>query len=123
MVVPIPLHRDRQAQRGYNQAELIARSFCQVTGLRLRPQGLSRVRNTTAQFGLSIAQRQQNLDGAFRLGPDLRSQRSQVPILLLDDIYTTGATVRSAAKTLEASGFPVASLVAVAQTRRFSPKV
>ena len=121
IVVPIPLHRDRQLRRGYNQAELIAQSFCQFTGLPLRRQGLVRLRNTAAQFSLTVAQRRQNVESAFCLGPDLQRQRSKCPILLLDDIYTTGATAYSAAQTLQLSGMVVQEVVTVAQAQRAKP--
>lgn len=112
-VVPIPIHPSKQKQRGYNQAELLARSFCQWTGLPLRPQGLQRTRATTAQFGLSAADRATNLVEAFRVGRELRTTTH--PILLLDDIYTTGATVRSAIQTLQQAGLQVSGVVVVAK--------
>ncbi|HEY9694869.1 MAG TPA: ComF family protein [Oculatellaceae cyanobacterium] len=116
IVVPIPLHSSKLKQRGYNQAELLAQSFCQFTGLAWQ-DGLERVRSTEAQFGLSQLQRQQNLAEAFRLSKKLQVQSSNA-VLLLDDIYTTGATVKSAAKTLQQQGIQVYGLVAIA-----TPKV
>lgn len=120
VVVPIPLHEQRRAQRGYNQAELIARSFCQVTGLELRSQALIRWQATQAQFGLTIAERQQNLQQAFALGPDFNRQPPKWPVLLLDDIYTTGSTVQAATRVLQQAGIKVHGTVAVAQAKRFS---
>lgn len=113
-VVPIPLHRDRQNQRGYNQAELIAHSFCQISGAILKPQGLIRSTPTTAQYSLSRQERFQNLQDAFRLGPDLSPRLSQGSILLIDDIFTTGATLNAAATLLQSSGFQVAALLTAA---------
>ena len=55
LVVPIPLHPKKQKKRGYNQAALIAQSFCQTTGLKLQLNGLKRVQETEAQFGLSVS--------------------------------------------------------------------
>ena len=112
-VMPIPLHPDRQRARGYNQAALIARSFCHTTGLTLVENGLVRVRPTEAQFNLGLAERILNVEQAFRLGPV--SGSCQRPILLLDDIYTTGATVSSAAQTLRSAGYTVIGTVTVAQ--------
>ncbi|MEB5004810.1 hypothetical protein RXP00_29910, partial [Pseudomonas aeruginosa] len=57
IVVPIPLHTDKQKQRGYNQATLLAESFCEISGLKLQHNGLERMRATEAQFGLSAAER------------------------------------------------------------------
>ena len=116
IVVPIPLHRDKQKQRGYNQAALLAQSFCNTTELHLQPLGLERMRATEAQFGLSAKEREKNLAMAFELGPGFRRHQPVSPVLLLDDIHTTGATARSAAQTLQQSGIKVCGLVAVATT-------
>ncbi len=117
VAVPIPLHAEKLKQRGYNQATLIAQSFCEVTGLRLKKHGLKRIKATEAQFGLSASQREENLTEAFGLGSDLRVP-PKFPVLLVDDIYTTGATTRSAIQTLHQSGISVYGLVAVATTAK-----
>jgi ComF family protein len=114
-VVPIPMHADKQQQRGYNQADLLAAAFCQATGLLLQKQGLARVRSTTAQFGLSIAAREQNLASAFELGKDFIRRPPSGAVLLLDDIYTTGATVRAAASSLQQHQIPVLGVAAIAK--------
>lgn len=113
VVLPIPLHPERQRARGYNQAALIARSFCHTTGLTLVENGLVRIRPTEAQFNLGLAERILNVEQAFRLGPVVGS--CQRPIVLLDDIYTTGATVNAATQTLRAGGYTVSGIVTVAQ--------
>ncbi|WP_416668069.1 ComF family protein [Egbenema bharatensis] len=113
MVVPIPLHISKQKERGFNQAELVGRPFCEFTRLPLEPQGLIRSRATEAQFHLSPEAREQNLSAAFELGT-LRD-RTQRAVLLLDDIYTTGATTRAAIQVLQRSNIPVYGIVAVAR--------
>ena len=113
-VVPIPLHANKQRQRGYNQAELLAESFCQVTGLPLQRHGLERVRETEAQFTLRAAEREKNLKSAFAVGKKLQKSSSGLAVLLLDDIYTTGATARAAADVLRRQGIRVYGLVAIA---------
>jgi ComF family protein len=118
VAVPIPLHKDRQQQRGYNQAALIASSFCQVTGMPLRANGLTRTQSTTAQYGLSRRERYQNLTDVFQLGADLQKHPKSKDIVLIDDIFTTGATLKSAVETLQKSGFRVAALVATAISER-----
>ncbi|NET36296.1 MAG: ComF family protein [Cyanothece sp. SIO1E1] len=120
IVVPIPLHINRQRQRGYNQALLLAESFCNVTQLPLRRQGLLRIQATEAQFRLSARAREQNLTGAFQVDPGFQRQcpPHQQPVLLLDDIYTSGATARSAAQTLRQQGISVCGMVTMA----LSPK-
>ncbi len=116
MIVPIPLHPNKQKQRGYNQAELIAQGFCTVTGFKLKTDGLARIKETEAQFKLSPFERENNLLNAFELGKGFVHRHPQTPILLLDDIYTTGATAKSAVNTLRQSGMEVLGLAAVAST-------
>jgi ComF family protein len=113
-VIPIPLHRQRLQERGFNQAEAIAKSFCHFTGYSLRAEGLLRVRATDALFGLSPAERQQIMRSAFQVGKSLDLGRS---ILLLDDIYTTGTTVQEAAKVLREKGYTVAGAIALSSSK------
>lgn len=115
VVVPIPMHPEKQKQRGFNQAALLAQAFCRQSGLPLKQQGLCRSRATEAQFGLSATARQQNLAGAFELGIDFLRKPPQHPVLLLDDIYTTGATALSAAETLRRHQISVYGIVTVAK--------
>jgi ComF family protein len=111
ILVPIPLHADKLASRGFNQAELIARSFSRATGAKL-DLSLQRTRSTVAQFGLSKSARQENVADAFAL---VRSAlKPGDSVLLVDDIYTTGATVRSAALALRSIGVNVYGVVVVA---------
>ncbi len=116
-VVPIPLHPKKQQERGYNQAELLAESFCQVTGLSLARHGLERVRETEALFSMSAVEREENLAAAFTLGKGFRHRIPKTPILLLDDIYTTGATARASALVLRQHGMKVFGIVAIATPR------
>ncbi|WP_427159695.1 ComF family protein [Aliinostoc sp. HNIBRCY26] len=114
VVIPIPMHANKQKQRGYNQAALIAQSFCQTTGLKLKLNGLTRIRETQAQFGLSVSDREKNLAEAFVIESDLLKHHKNASVLLIDDIYTTGATAKSAVTTLRQSGIVVLGLAAVA---------
>jgi ComF family protein len=114
IVIPIPLHAEKLASRGFNQAESIARSFCQVTGAKL-DLSLHRTRSTVAQFGLSKAARQENVAGAFSL---IRSSlKAGDSVLLIDDIYTTGSTVRAAASGLRSIDVQVCGVAVVATGR------
>jgi ComF family protein len=112
IVVPIPLHAEKIASRGFNQAELIAQSFCHTTGYKL-DLSLQRTRSTVAQFGLSKSARQENVAGAFAIDPRSKLQPGAT-VLLIDDIYTTGATVRSAADVLIARQIDVCGVAVVA---------
>ncbi len=117
-VVPIPIHAHKLQQRGFNQAELLAQSFCDFTGLALHRHGLERVRDTQAQFKLSVSERKKNLADAFILGKDFQRRLPTSSVLLLDDIYTSGTTAREAAKTLHQSGISVYAVVALAAPRK-----
>jgi ComF family protein len=98
IAIPIPLHPDKQRQRGFNQAELIAKGFCHRTGIKLN-QSLLRVKSTEAQFQLNPTDRQQNLSNAFALKSGHKLQGRS--IILIDDIYTTGATIKAASQPLQ----------------------
>lgn len=112
-VIPIPLHRDRRQTRGFNQAELLSRAFCAVTGNVHRPRLLQRLRDTAPQFGLSASERQRNLQAAFTAQPPPPHLR-QRSVLLIDDIYTTGTTLASAQQALVSQGWQVQAAVVVA---------
>jgi ComF family protein len=99
LVLPIPIHSSKQKLRGYNQAELISRSFAHQVGYRHQPQALRRQRETQAQYSVSVTDRDRNLQSAFSVDPHFKSR---TPIVLVDDIYTTGATLRSAMQVLQA---------------------
>ena len=114
-VIPIPLHQAKQQQRGFNQAEVIAKGFCQQTDYGLQPQGLIRIRNTEAMFNLQdAASRQNNIHNAFIVGKKL----PKTPVLLLDDIYTTGTTVKEAYQTLRRYNIKVIGVVVTAKAGR-----
>ncbi|MEK0180113.1 MAG: ComF family protein [Oscillatoriales cyanobacterium] len=117
-VVPIPLHKEKLKQRGFNQAELLAESFCELTGLPLQRHGLERIKYTEALFQLSIAQRQAQMKDALILGKDFRRRLPGDRVLLVDDIYTSGTTVRSATQVLKQSGISVYGTVALASPRK-----
>ncbi len=115
IAVPIPLHSEKLHTRGFNQAELIARSFCQITGHKL-DLSLQRTRSTVAQFGLSKSARAENVAGAFTLAQPT-SLKPGSTVLLIDDIYTTGATVREAAAALREKQIHVCGVAVIATGR------
>jgi len=115
IVIPIPLHEDKQKQRGFNQAELLARSFCTVTRLKLHSQGLKRIKKTAALYNLTPEARKEELAQAFTIGKGLNPQQN---LILLDDIYTTGTTVQSAQNTLQKAGMKVIGVCAIAIARQ-----
>ncbi|MEM9274753.1 MAG: ComF family protein [Cyanobacteria bacterium P01_F01_bin.143] len=117
-IVPIPLHRTKLEKRGFNQAVSIAKGFCHETGDYLRPEVLIRVKATEAMFNLNPAQRKKNLNNAFAIGKNWQKLSKPTPILLLDDIYTTGATLKEAAQILRQQNIHVLGAVVMATSYR-----
>ncbi|HVF85840.1 MAG TPA: ComF family protein [Abditibacteriaceae bacterium] len=100
-IVAVPLHGRRKRGRGYNQSELLARQLGRLTGVSF-DSILVRTRPTTPQVELSIRERAINVQGAFRLKPNANIEGAT--ILLIDDVYTTGATLRECARVLQNGG-------------------
>ena len=94
-VVPVPLHFSRLALRRYNQANLIAGELAARCGLPCAPQSLQRERDTRVQVGLSRQERLDNVAGAFTANP---AQVEGLNLLVVDDVYTTGATLAACAQ-------------------------
>lgn len=112
LIVPVPLHPRRQRARGFNQALLLARELSAAKEIALNEHALRRVRNTRAQIDLTPQQRLANVHNAF--SADALAVRGK-HILLVDDVYTTGATMNSAARTLFDQGAAVVSAYCLAR--------
>lgn len=122
MVVPVPVHAERERQRGYDQAALIAEVAARSLGMPFI-RALERARATVAQFELGREDRAANVQDAFRLrsgGISTSGAASGIAggwILLIDDVVTTGATLSACALALEAAGARAVSAIAVARER------
>jgi ComF family protein len=124
LVVPVPLHRAKHTDRGFNQARVLAaeaiaslRKSHPAWRLTLAPRTLMRLRVTESQAGLTPRQRRLNVRGAFGIAnPDGVAGKH---ILLVDDILTTGATARAAARTLLQAGAESVWVATLARARRF----
>ena len=120
-VIPVPLHRTKLRQRGFNQAELIARAAIKgidPARLHLCSAVLERKRDTASQIGLTSHQRRENLRGAFHVvQADAVNGRE---VLVVDDVYTTGATVSECARVLRRAGATKVWVATVARTLKVS---
>jgi ComF family protein len=100
VLVPIPLGSRRRRRRGYNQSERLAHALMALTGLPVNEGLLVRARETRSQTALTPEARQANIAGAFEAGGGAREQR----LVLVDDVFTTGATLLDAARALKQAG-------------------
>jgi len=111
--VPVPLHPLRLAERGYNQAALIARELARIQRASVDTRRLCRVRNTEQQAKRTRLARAENVTEAFRIRAAATAPKR---IVLVDDVVTTGATFSACIRALRAAGDEVAGCVAVAGT-------
>ena len=103
IVTSVPLHPTRQNWRGFNQSELLAKLFTQKLGLKYQNL-LKRIRNTTPQMKLLSHQRKQNIKNAFALLPAKNELRITNNVLLIDDVWTTGSTLKECCYVLKRAG-------------------
>lgn len=103
-IVPVPLHKARLRERGYNQSWLFARALASAWQLNARDDLLVRIVNTRHQVGLSKNERVQNVNGAFAVPERARAALQNARVLLIDDVMTTGSTLLSCARTLHKAG-------------------
>ncbi len=103
VLVPIPLHPSRLRSRGFNQAEVLGRLISQKMNILIEPNLLKRMRNTPAQAEVKTRdERLKNIGNAFSINQQIRQSLKKV--ILFDDVFTTGATMRAAASVLKKSG-------------------
>lgn len=103
-IVPVPLHRWRFVSRKFNQSAELARHLARHSGRPFLPWTLVRVKNTSRQVGLTARGREDNVRAAFRVVPGRETDVAGKHILLVDDVFTTGATVSSATRALKKAG-------------------
>lgn len=104
VLIPVPLHKAKFRERGFNQAECIARGIADRTGWRVEPNALIRKRYTQTQTKLDIAERQKNMEDAFTVPPKRKPLVSGGTCVVVDDVITTGATILACADALLAAG-------------------
>ncbi|MEW6510535.1 MAG: phosphoribosyltransferase family protein [Bacteroidota bacterium] len=116
-IVPVPLHRSKVRERGYNQSVHIARGVAAVTGWRSEPGCIERKRYTPSQTHLNAVEREANVAGAFVVPSSRSSMLAGASVLLVDDIVTTGATMRATALALREAGAQRVVACAIALAR------
>lgn len=115
LVLPVPLHQKRQKSRGFNQAELLANQLNEKLNLPVYNNVLVRVKNTKSQTNLNKQQRQQNVEQAFSV-QDTKLVNGKT-VLLVDDVFTTGATLNECAKVLFKHGAKKVYCLTIAHTQ------
>jgi ComF family protein len=104
VILPVPLHPRRFLMRRFNQSAELGRHVAKLAAKPFDPAALFRVKLTKQQVGLGAAERQDNVRGAFQVPEEARIRIAGKSVLLIDDVYTTGATVMAAAKALTRGG-------------------
>jgi ComF family protein len=100
VIVPVPLHRRRFFLRRFNQSAELGRAIASRAGLPFEPLAVERVKPTRRQVGLGAQERAANVRGAFRVPPWAAELVRGKRVLIIDDVYTTGATVSAVARAL-----------------------
>lgn len=114
VIIPIPLYKMRLFKRKYNQAALLAKELSKLSNLSYTPFAIKRLRHTTPQAGLSLKQREKNLKKAFKISNKEIIENKIV--ILVDDVVTTGATVRSCSQEILNSGAKEVRVLSLART-------
>lgn len=115
VLVPVPLHPARQRERRYNQSAELAMVLGRLTGLPVDTGLVRRIRKTRQQVGLSGDGRQRNVAGAFAVHPDMLVRIKGRRIVLVDDVYTTGATTKAVTRALLKAGAPSVDVISFAR--------
>ncbi|MDD4074048.1 MAG: ComF family protein [Candidatus Pacebacteria bacterium] len=100
VIIPIPLSNKRKRARGFNQSEEIAKIISETTGLKLFTDCIEKIKNNKAQVELNKEERLKNISGVYKVKKDILG----LNIILIDDVYTTGATMEECAKILKEKG-------------------
>lgn len=118
VIVPIPLHRRRLWHRRFNQSAMLANSIAAVARKPVAHLALARIKATPQQVGLTAAERDDNVRGAFRIAAEDRGVVADRRVLLVDDVYTTGATVKAATRAIVRAGASAVDVLVFARVVR-----
>lgn len=113
ILMPIPLHWTRKWLRGYNQSELLADSLGKILGMAVWSKALVKKKNTKSQTQCTQKQREENVKGSLAVNPQFSSLVTGKDLILVDDVITTGSTLREACRVLKRAGARYVYLMAV----------
>ena len=111
-IIPVPLHRSKFRKRGYNQSEMLAAGFSEVSGIPVLTDQVVRVKKTRSQTGKSRSERWQSMQNIYRLSAHFSGQGQR--LILIDDVVTTGATISGLIEALLAGGVSEIGVVCLA---------
>ena len=114
VIIPVPLCEERFKQRGYNQSEILGEELSKLTGIKMNVNILKRIKQTPTQTNLTYIERQKNLKDAFK-AYKIKYIKDKT-VLLIDDVYTTGATLKECAKVLKSAGVKCVYALTAAHT-------
>lgn len=112
-IIPVPLHPKKKRKRGFNQAQIVARQLARHKRIKLLDGHLIKVRNVPPQTSLEAGEREKNVRGAFQVRKE-QELKGKI-VLLVDDVYTTGSTLRECSRVLSAAGVKEVRALTVAQ--------
>ncbi len=115
LIIPVPLHKKRLLKRQYNQAALLANHIAKSAGIPKENEALVRIRYTESQGKKNHKERVKNIQSSIEVHPDFRTQLAGKHILLIDDVYTTGATIDECCKALHMAGVESIDVLAFAR--------
>lgn len=118
VLIPVPLHRWRLLQRRYNQSAILAQALGKYTKIPTCVEGLKRTRLTPSQGHLKAAERHRNVARAFAVNPRYKQALQGKTVVLIDDVYTTGATVKECTKALLKAGVKTVHVLTLTRTVR-----
>lgn len=113
MIVPVPLHIRNYKKRGFNQSELLAQRIAELSGLEMRTDLVKKIKKTRVQHDLSLRKRMTNLANSIAIEEEFYKYK----ILLIDDVYTTGATINSIVKAMDRSPVYIEAMVLASAQR------
>lgn len=119
IIIPVPIHFLKRLKRKYNQSELLAQEVSQLSGIKYEPRILMKIKKTLPQEGLSGKERRKNIVGSFGIDENFKDLIVDKNIVLIDDVFTTGATVNECSKVLKKFGAKTITVVTLARVVLF----